>query len=95
MYESLPSAEEMAAAGFTPEDYEGDPVEVWPENWTAVQLFRELRTQWRSGGMGGLIGMDYMPLFHKMDRLGLNAVEYAQLEDDIRVMEAEALAVMK
>jgi len=33
-------------------------------------------------------------LFRMMDRLGLSPAEYDQLEDDVRVMELEALSVM-
>lgn len=84
----------MEASGFTSEDYETDPVEVWPENWQAVNLFSDLQTQWRVAGMGGFVGLDYNILFRKMDRMNLNADEYDQLESDIRVMEYEALSVM-
>lgn len=68
-------------------------VEVWPENWPAFLLFSELQTQWRVG-MNGPSGLDYNVLFKKLDRMGLSESEYADLEDDIRVMEFEALSVM-
>lgn len=84
----------MESAGFAPEDYEGDPVDVWPENWQAFNLFASLQTQWRSGGMGGATGLDYLVLFKKMDRMNLSAEQYDELEEDIRVMELEALRVM-
>lgn len=90
----MPSAAEIEASGFTPEDFETDPVEVWPENWQAVCLFCDLRTQWRTGGMGGVIGLDYNVLFRKMDRLALTAEEYDQLEADVRVMECAALPLL-
>lgn len=45
-------------------------------------------------GMSGPTGLDYNVLYHKMDRLGLTPEEYDALEQDIAVMEAEALAVM-
>lgn len=90
----MPSAEEMEAAGFTPADYETDPVDVWPENWQAVTLFADLQTQWRVAGMGGLLGLDYNVLFKKLDRMRLNDEQYDQLESDVRVMEFEALATM-
>ncbi len=84
----------MEASGFAPEDYEPDPVDVWPENWDAVSLFADLQTQWRVAGMGGFIGLDYNVLFRKLDRMNLETEEYNQREDDIRVMEFEALSVM-
>ncbi len=84
----------MEASGFTAEDYALDPVDVWPENWAAVSLFADLQTQWRAAGMGGFIGLDYNVLFRKLDRMALDNEQYNQLEDDIRVMEYEALSVM-
>lgn len=83
----------MAAAGLAPEDFAGDDVEVWPENWPAFQLFHEMQTQWRAVGMG-LIGLDYLVLFRKLDRMTLSPDEYDKFEDDIRTMELAALAAM-
>lgn len=84
---------EAHAAGFELEDYETDPVEVWPENWQAFQLFAYMETQWRIG-MGGATGLDYVVLHHKMDRMNLTPEEYEQLEADVRLMEISALATM-
>lgn len=81
--------------GFTPEDYADDYVDVWPENWTAWELFAGLQTQWRTAGMGGQrTGLDYNVLFHKMDRMNLQRDDYELLEIDIQVMEIEAIATM-
>lgn len=38
---------------------EADEFEVWAENWDTVQLFLLVQTQWRTGSMGGVIGLDY------------------------------------
>lgn len=84
----------MEAAGLTEADFPDEVVEVWPENLQAYSLFAALRTQWRAAGMAGLIGLDYNTLFHKMDRMGLSPEGYLELEEDIRVMEHEALTVM-
>lgn len=32
--------------------------EVWPENWTVLEIFLRLQTQWRTT-FGGLLGLDY------------------------------------
>jgi hypothetical protein len=90
----MPSVAELEATGFTLEDFETEPVEVWPENWAAFKVFSDLRTQWRSGGMGGVTGLDYNVLFRKLDRLSLSADEYDQMEDDVRIMEASALSLI-
>lgn len=97
MYTSGPSAKDLAAmeaVGLTEDDFPDEIVEIWPESVQAYGLFHSLRTQWRSAGMAGVIGLDYNTLFHKMDRMKLTDEEYLDLEDDVRLMEAEALATM-
>lgn len=84
----------MEAAGLTEADFPEEVVEIWPENVQAYNLFAALRTQWRSAGMAGVLGLDYTPLFHKMDRMSLTDEEYLDLEDDIRAMECAALSAM-
>jgi hypothetical protein len=89
-----PSKEKLAAIGLRPEDFDGEAVAVWPENAGAFRLLRDLQTQWRVGS-GGPIGLDYNVLYHKMDRLALTPADYNDLEADMRVMEAAALAAMR
>jgi hypothetical protein len=36
-----------------------------------------------------------MPIFHKLDRMGLSPDDYEQFEDDIRAMESAALEAMR
>jgi hypothetical protein len=43
----------------------------------------------------GIIGLDYNVLYHKMDRMKLDPHEYDELEADIRMMEAAAMAAMR
>jgi hypothetical protein len=83
----------MEKAGFSPEDYETDPVELWPENQPAFDLFCSVQTQWRVG-MSGATGLDYVPLFHLMERLELSKEAWQQMFDDVRVIESAALAEM-
>lgn len=90
----MPSAAEMASAGFTPEDYETDPVELWPENWAAWSLFAELSGQWRMAPMGGAAALDYTALFLRMDRLRLQPQQWDEMFADVRVIEAAALKQM-
>jgi len=67
--------------------------EVWPENMPAINLFSTLSSQ-LIFGPGGATGLNYMPLFARMDRLKLSEQDYEQLFDDIRVIESEALSIM-
>lgn len=85
---------ELAAAGLTPEDVAPDPVEIWPDVLPVYELFCSMSTQWRAG-MGGVTGLDYNVLFHKMDRMKLTAADYDLLELDIQIMESAALDVMR
>lgn len=74
---------------------EQQPVEIWPENVPAYMLWRKLGNQWRMS-MNGPVALDYVPLQHELDRMGLSEEDREDLFDDIRVMEAEALdAIMK
>ena len=67
-------------------------VEVWPENWQALETFSALQTQWRIG-MGGPTGLDYAVLPAVMDLQHIPAPDRPALFDSLRVMEAEALRV--
>lgn len=66
---------------------------VWPENMPAINLFLTLSTQWIVGP-GGVTGLNYIPLFHRMDRMDLSEQDYEWMFDDIRVIESAALASM-
>lgn len=83
----------MAAFGLKLSDFADEAVEVWPENWRAVCLFADLSTQWRTG-MGGPVGLDYGALRAVFVLRGVSDEEAPALFDDIRIMEAAALAEM-
>ena len=90
LYWKPPDAEECAPLGFTVEDFPPPSVDLWPENWPAIQLFTRLSTQWRVGP-GGPVGLDYVVLFHEMDRLGIECETYDDMLAQIRVIETTAL----
>lgn len=93
MYEVVPRDDKPDAFGFTRADFSRYAIEVLPDNETAYRLFCDMQTQWRTGSAGPT-GLDYGVLFHKMDRMRLAEEDYITLEEDIRVMEYEALAAM-
>lgn len=76
--------------GLTVEEASGPDFEVWPDNWQAVQLFSDLRTQWNAGGKGPT-GLNYPAMESVMRITGVRPAERAELFRCIRVMEAEAL----
>lgn len=68
-------------------------VEVWPENYVAFNLFRELQTQWRVA-IGGATGLDYAVVYRRLDRIAKDDQEWDELYADIQVMEGAALKQM-
>lgn len=68
-------------------------VDVWPENWPVISMFRKMATQWRIG-MNGPIGLDYPTLLLLIDRQESSKDEADQMFEDIRECEAAALEAM-
>jgi hypothetical protein len=93
LYESGPSAEQLAILGLTAADLSGDDVEVWPCNWPAFLLFNRISTQWRVGA-GGAIGLDYNCIRDVAEFLGIKKKKLAEIFPDLQVLEGEALRVM-
>ena len=84
----------MKFFGLTADDYaDENTVGVWPDNLEAVNLFVTVGTQWRVGP-NGPYGLDYNVLHHKLDRMGLTPERYAELEEEIRILEGAALDKM-
>lgn len=61
--------------------------DVWAELWPAVRLFVAMKTQVRTGGMGGVLGLDYSVLPLVQRRLALPRRQGRQLFADLQVME--------
>ena len=57
-----------------------------------MDLFLKLSTQWRVGGMGGIVGLDYAAVdaFFRIYRVKARA----ERMDDLRVMELAAMIVL-
>lgn len=69
---------------------EDDNYEVWEEHWDVVMMFLRCQTQWRTSGMGGVIGLDYGAV-EWMARLYEISDPRAMLED-LQVIESAVLA---
>ena len=81
--------------GFTLEDY-GDEfslVEVFPENWTAANVFQSLLTQWRLG-FNGPVGLDYAVVPTVLNLHGIKRKKWEEIFHCLRVMEDEALVTI-
>jgi hypothetical protein len=84
--------DQMALFGVTAADFD-DVVEVLPDNWPAFVVMEAMGTQWRTG-MGGATGLDYAVVPAVMSLVGIPKKTTNQVFQDLRIMEAEALAVM-
>lgn len=90
LYWKRPTKAEAASIGCVPEDYEEPKVEVWEENWQAVQIFRKYSTQWRMGP-GGPCGLDYAVIQFDPACKGLSPDQYDDLIARLGVIEQAAL----
>lgn len=66
-------------------------MDVWPENWAPIQLFRRISTQWRTGA-GGPVGLDYTVVYRELDQLRIASDDFDDFMWRIGVIEAEALS---
>lgn len=67
---------------------------MWPDNAPSVGAFTSMLTQWRAGAMG-VIGLDYGVLRDVLDLNEVPRADWPQVFEDIRVMEDEALALLR
>lgn len=65
---------------------------MWPENWDTVQLFLLVQTQWRTGPMGSVIGLDYVAVDAAIRMSGITITP--ETFDGLRIMESAALEAM-
>jgi hypothetical protein len=74
--------------------HEPQLLEVWADHWPAVRLFGAMQTQWRRD-MSGPTGLDYSALPVVERRLGIRGRRAQLAFDHLRLMEAEALRLMR
>ena len=67
-------------------------IEVWEENWEAVDAFLRVQTQWKIGSMGGYMGLDYAGVESALRML--NSSNVTELFVKIQIMEFAALPVL-
>lgn len=65
---------------------------MWPENEPALRCFLAVQTQWRTGPMGGFLGLDYQGV-HAALRM-MKVKDIAALFEELRAMEAAALPIL-
>ena len=67
---------------------------IYPDNWLAVLVFKDMLTQWRYGP-AGISGLDYGPLSFVMKTRGVRFLEREDVFESIQIMERAALAKVK
>lgn len=95
LYTAPPDPAKLALWGLTPADFDDAPMEVWPENWQAVQFFAAIGAGAWSIGPGGPVGIRPEAFREVRLGLGITAQQWRVMFGDIAAMEAEALRVMK
>lgn len=94
MFRREPTAQELAAVGLSVEDFEPEITEIWPDNMLALDLWDRIGDQWRIG-FNGPVAIDLIPVFHELDRMGLEREDYDSLLADIKVMAGAAMEEMR
>ena len=90
LYWKRPTAAQLAGTGLKLKHYPEPHVEVWPEHWDVLQLFKRNASQWRVGG-GGPIGLAYNVLFHELERAGTTGDDFDDAIACMRIIEQAAL----
>ncbi len=93
MYQPAAPPDQLALFGLSAVDLD-DTVEVMPDVWPVFSLFEAMTTQWRAG-MAGPTGLDYNAIPVTARMLGIKQRQARESFYDLRVMEAEALRVMR
>ena len=74
-----------------PEQPRTDDFEVWEENWSVVEMFLRVQTQWRTT-MNGVLGLDYGALAWLF--MMYEVQDQRALLEDLQVMEAAAMVTI-
>jgi hypothetical protein len=90
-YWSPPSEQELAKYGGikTAEDFPEPDIDVWEENWEALQLYIRNQSQWRAGPRG-IIGLDYNVIYTDMTLREIPMHTQNELMDNLRIIEGQA-----
>ena len=65
--------------------------EVWEENWSVVEMFLRVQTQWRTT-MNGVLGLDYGAVAWLFMMYEVN--DQRALLEDLQVMEGAAMVTI-
>jgi len=83
-----------AMAGMRVELAPESPTEVWPENWTALEVASRMVSQ-LNVGMGGVVGFRFEALPIVLHALRVPADRELEVLDAVRVIEAHYVRVLR
>jgi len=90
LFTAPPDVQQLAALGLSPEDYDAEAVEVWPDTEPAVRVFLLMRRQWIMGPRFP-IGLNFCALREVWQRAKIHPRDRDDIFQDLLVMEAAAL----
>lgn len=93
MYRPAPTKQEAEALGLTLEEATS-VFYVWPDNAEALNAFELLAGQWRVG-MNGAYALDYGAIPTVLKLNSVPAEKWPDLFADLRVLEDEALSIIR
>ena len=82
---------DAAALGIVMPEQPPEDFEVWEENWSVVEMFLRVQTQWRTT-MNGVLGLDYGAVAWLFMMYEVN--DQRALLEDLQVMEGAAMVTI-
>lgn len=80
--------------GLTVEEASGPPVELWPDNVQAVNVFAVICMQWRVG-MSGAFALDYGVIEPTLRMMQIPTEDWPEIFEAITVMEPVGLQALR
>lgn len=93
LYRPAPTKQEAEALGLTLEEATS-VFYLWPDNLDSINTFVCLITQWRTG-VNGAVGLDYSAIPTVLNLNSVPAEKWPDLFADLRVLEDEALSIIR
>lgn len=72
-------------------DLDSETFALWPENLPTFNLWQQIQTQWRVGGVGNPTGLDYAGIEAYMRLSGIRKKDQANFLPGIQAMERATL----
>lgn len=84
------TAQALAAFGLQADLPAPKPLDIWPENWMALNVFYAMRRQWHVG-MAGPVGLRYEAFGPVREALGVQPQDWPEVLEGVQEIEGETL----